>query len=131
MYLQADTVTKRVGVNHLGGLVALTAGAVGTGAGTGATYAISGTDLGGYISVTTGTGCATDATVITLTFGLSFQSAPHILLIPGDKLTQNLAKGQEAFIDATAISTTTFVIMSNGTALADATTYRWQYVIVQ
>lgn len=118
-------------VNHLAGVTPMLTGTLGTGAGTGASYAISGTDLGGYVSVTTGTGCATDATIITLPFGKAFAAAPHVILVAGDKLTRNLAKGQEAFIDVTAISTSSFVIKSNGTALADATTYRWQYIIVQ
>lgn len=131
LYLSADSVTGRVGVHHLGGIKVLTSGTLGTGAGTGASYSISGTDLSGYVSVTTGTGCATDATIITLTYGTAFQSVPYIILIPGNKLTQNLAKGQEVFVDQSGISTTTFVIKSNGTALADASVYIWRYIIVQ
>lgn len=118
-------------VHHLAGATPLLTGTLGTGAGTGASYAISGTDLGGYLSVTTGTGCATDATIITLPFAVAFASAPHVILVPADKLTQNLAKGQEAIVDATTISVNSFVVKSNGTALVDATVYRWQYFIVQ
>lgn len=132
--LVIDSVTRSVQINHLTGSGTISSVAGGTGAGTAPTITMGSgsTDLNGYIDVTTGTGCATDATVVTITFGLPYATAPKtIILSPANKATQNLAIGQQCFVNQAGIATTTFAITSNGTALADATAYKWYYFIVQ
>ena len=132
--LVIDSVTRSIQINHLTGSGTISSVAGGTGAGTAPTITMGSgsTDLNGYINVTTGTGCATDATVATITFALPYATAPKtILLSPANKATQNLAIGQQCFVNQAGIATTTFAITSNGTALADATAYKWYYFIVQ
>lgn len=132
--LVVDSLTRSIQINHLTGSGTVASVAGGTGAGTAPTITMGSgsTDMAGYIDVTTGTGCATDATVATITFGLPYATAPKtIILSPANKATQNLAIGQQCFVNQAGIATTTFAITSNGTALADATAYKWYYFIVQ
>jgi len=129
-----DSASKSVGISHLSGLTSAPATSAGTGAGTGGVVSliVGATDLSGTIDVATGTTCATDAIVATITFNVSYATAPKCIHItPANKLTQNLAKGQECFIPTSGTTTTKFELTSNGTALADGAVYQWYYFIVQ
>lgn len=133
--LQVDSTTKCINVTHLGGLVTSAPTiAAGTGAGTAPTVSVGSgsTDLSGYVNITTGTTCATDATVATITFNVSYASAPKcIMLSPANKAAQNLAIGQQCFVNQAGITTAVFNITSNTTALTDATAYQWYYTVIQ
>jgi hypothetical protein len=132
--LSIDSTSRAVNINHLTGSFLIGSVAAGSGAGTSPTITMGSgsTDLNGYINVTTGTTCATDATVATITFGLPYRTAPKTIhLIPANKATQNLVKGQECFVNQAGITTTTFAITSNGTALTDATAYQFYYTVIQ
>lgn len=123
-----------VEIRHLTGLGSAPSIVAGTGAGTAPTVSVGSgsTDLSGYVNITTGTTCATDATVVTLTFSTAYQSAPRCIIItPANKITQNLTKGKECFVDQASITSTTFTITSNTTALTDATAYQWYYTVIQ
>ena len=123
-----------VEIRHLTGLGSAPSIVAGTGAGTAPTVSVGSgsTDLNGYVNITTGTTCATDATVVTLTFNTAYQSAPRCIIItPANKITQNLTKGKECFVDQASITSTTFTITSNTTALTDATAYQWYYTVIQ
>ena len=127
-----DSIGAQVSVTHLGGITSTPTILAATGAGTSPTVSITGTDLSGYISVTTGTTCGTDATVVTITFNIPYASAPKaIILSPANKITQNLTKGKECFVDQASIAGNIFAITSNTTALTDATAYKWYYVVIQ
>lgn len=132
--LIVDSAIKAVGLNHLAGTTAAPTIVAGTGAGTSPTVSVGSgsTDLSGYVNITTGTTCATDATVATITFNAAYATAPRcIILTPANKITQNLIKGKECFVDQSGITTTTFTITSNTTALTDATAYKFYYTVIQ
>jgi hypothetical protein len=114
---------------HIIGNTTAPTATVGGGAGVGATYTLTNcTDVAGKISVTSATLPNTDDTVITLSFNTAYTSAPTVILIPANKATANLAKGQEVFATT---STTQLIITSNGTALGTPVIYAWNYLIVQ
>ena len=110
-----------------------TAGAAGTGAGTSGTPTITltgATDVAGKITVLTSSSCATDAEVVTLTFGSSYPSNPRVVLYPANKAAASLDNGNQIFIDDATLSTTAFTLKSNGTALANTTTYIYYYHVI-
>lgn len=97
----------------------------GTGAGTGPILTIVGSDTGGIITLTTGTSCATSATVLTATFEtLSLSFAPGVILYPMDTDASALTGAAQVYTNST---TTTFTIKVGSTALADSTEYVWAY----
>lgn len=122
-----------ISVAHVQGRGSTPTIAAGAGAGSSPTVSVSatGTDLAGYIDVTTGSTPGTSATVVTVTFASAWASAPVVLLVPANNATKALSVAQQVFIDAnTGVSTTAFVITSGGTALTGATAYRWSYVVM-
>lgn len=126
-------VGTSVNVPHLVGTGTAPAIAAGAGAGTLPTVAISGSDLGGFISITTGTvPTGTNATIATITFNAAFAAAPKaILLYPANALTATLSGVAMVFIDQSSTSTTTFIIVSGTTALTGSSAYKWSYVVIQ
>jgi lysophospholipase L1-like esterase len=122
-------INAHTSVLHLAGNSSAPTATVGGGAGVSATYTLTNcTDVAGKISVTSATLPNTDDTVITLSFNTAYTSAPTVILTPANKLTANLAKGQEVFATT---STTQLIITSNGTALGTPVIYAWNYLIVQ
>ncbi len=106
--------------------------AAGTGAGTGPTVAVTGTDMAGYISVTTGTIPTLSAVVSTITFNVAYNSAPRcIQLTPAGPNAALLSGVNMVYVDQAGITTTTFAITSGTTALTAATTYKWYYSVIQ
>lgn len=119
-------------VKHLVGGTSTPAIAAGTGAGTTPTVAVAGTDLGGYISVTTGTLPTLSAVVATITFNIAYASAPKaICLTPANSSAASLNGVNMVFIDQAGITTTTFAITAGTTALTAATAYKWYYQVIQ
>lgn len=101
------------------------AAAAGTGAGTGPTITLSGTDNDGSITVLTGTTpSGSGATVVTITYGLSFPTNSYVILTPANAITAALNGIGMVF---TTANTTTWTITSGTTALTTATTYKWFY----
>lgn len=100
--------------------------AAGTAACTSPTVSISGNDTSGIVTITTGSGCASDGKLATITFANQFGAAPHIILTPGSAASAGL----NAYVDDSTISATAFDI---GTASvpANATAYKWNYIVVQ
>lgn len=115
---------------HIIGGTSAPTGTVGGGAGAGGTFTLTSNsaDLAGSVSLTTGALPNADDAIINFTFNSAYGVAPTIILIPANKLTANLAKGQDVFATTT---TTGFTITSNGTALASTSLYKWNYLIVQ
>jgi hypothetical protein len=103
--------------------------AAGGGAGTGGTASILGTDIGGQITINTGTGPGSTSTIVTVTFASVYPSTPTaVILTPGNSAANALTGNQKPYIDtATGISTTSFLVKAGGAALAGSTTYVFQY----
>ena len=128
----ANFASTSVRVKHLVGETAAPTIAAGTGAGTTPTVAIAGTDLGGYISVTTGTLPTLSAVVATITFNIAYASAPKaICLTPANSSAASLNGVNMVFIDQAGVTTTTFAITAGTTALTAATAYKWYYQVIQ
>lgn len=104
--------------------------AAGAGAGTSpGAITVTGNDTTGLISVLTGTSCTANATVATITFGAAFASAPHASIESHNVSAAALSGATQAF--ATGETTALFIIKSNATGLANATTYEWTYFVAQ
>lgn len=125
-----EVSTPKVTVGHVfgsdtsGGASPAIAG--GAGAGTSPTVSILGTDVGGYFTVTTGTGPSTFATVATVTWHTSYLGSgaacsfsPH----------NNHAVGTAVFFAASGSGASVLTITSP--ALSAATTYEWAYSCTQ
>lgn len=100
--------------------------AAGTAACTTPTVGMTGDDTSGSITITTGSGCAAPGTLATVTFATAFGAAPNVTLTPGGSNALSLG----AYVDDSTASMTTFDIGTNTTP-ADATTYRWNYLVTQ
>ena len=124
-----DTAT--VSAQHLGGystgsFASVPTFTAGTGAGTGPTLAANGNnnDISGYVSVTTGSAPAANATVVTGAFGTAYATLAKCSLWPANAAAQLLgANGPYVPVP----STTAFTIASGSTALAASTLYTWGY----
>lgn len=102
---------------------------VGAGAGTGATFAISGvqgTDVSGDIIIITGTSPSANAVVATCfqnsVPGSGYPNGMTVILYPANVVTM-------AAQVYTIGTTTNFTINTGASALTASTTYRWHYVI--
>jgi hypothetical protein len=98
----------------------------GTGAGTGPTVSVTGNDVSGTVTITTGTG-TTDGLLATITFVNAYGSAPKVTLTP---------TSTNALLYYVGSSTATFTISDifcalDSLALHDATTYTFNYWVAQ
>jgi len=101
---------------------------LGAGAGTGPSSSITGTDMAGSITVTTGSAPATASTIVTITFNSALASAPNsVILTPGNAATAALTTNA-AFV--TSLGTGGFSLTSNAVALGATTTYIWYFVVI-
>jgi hypothetical protein len=101
----------------------------GTGEGTSGSRALAGGDVGGKITITTGTGPTASATVETIVFSAAYASAPYVLLTPANAAAAALTGNGQVYISST--STTQFVITAGSTNLVASTQYIWYYQVVQ
>lgn len=104
----------------------------GAGAGTGASASVTGTNLAGEITFTTGTTPTADGTVITLTFSSALFNAGFPQMTPANNNAASLWSGQEdgSPMVYAECSTTVLTIKVNG-ALPESTTYKVNYFIPQ
>lgn len=124
--------TRDQKIKHLVGTTSAPTIAAGTGAGTSPTVSIAGTDLGGYISVTTGTLPTLSATVATVTFNVAYGVTPRaIVLTPANSNAALLNGVNMVYINQAGITTTTFAITAGTTALTAATAYQWFFQVIQ
>jgi hypothetical protein len=126
-----ETGVEQLLTKHVAGVSAAPSIAAGAGAGTGPSVSVAGTDLGGSISLTTGTGPGTNAVIATLTFALAFPAAPKaVLLTPANINARALSGTSQVWVDlASDITTTTFAFRAN-VALAASTAYQWYYTVI-
>lgn len=103
--------------------------AAGTGAGTSPTVSVSGNNTSGQINLTTGTSPAASAAIATVTFaGTSpYPAAPYVVFSPANAAAAALTGGQGIYVTATAAN---FALNAGSAALAAATQYLWNYVIM-
>ncbi len=131
-YAIGDTTHRMTAVysrHYVGGGAAPTS-SEGTGAGTSPSgKTIAGSDYNGTYAITTGTTPASTATLTTITFAATWDSAPNCHVWPATTATMALASGAQPQV--TASTTTTFTITTGGTALAGSTAYKWGWECTQ
>ena len=119
-------------ISHIIGQTSTPTIAAGTGAGTSPAISISGTDLSGYITLTTGTSPVDSAVVATVTFNTPYSSAPKYVAIS----PANAKALSAAYIyspvpgDTNGSTTTTFTIVTYATLTASST-YKFRYSVSQ
>jgi hypothetical protein len=128
---QCDYAEER-GVKHLVGRGGTPSAVVGSAAGTGATVTVTGDDLGGVVSVTTGVGATANGLLARVTFAVAYAAAPDVVMItPASQTTVLLPVTKQCYIDSIVTTSARFDVFTNTTPLTDATTYRWFYLVKQ
>jgi len=102
----------------------------GVGAGSSPTVSITGNDLAGYISLTTGTSPTGGSDVLTVTFSETLSTTPKCITLTAASSNAG-AKATAVYIDQPSTSTTQFKIKSNGNNLVAGTLYVWYYQVIQ
>jgi hypothetical protein len=129
IFLYANsTISGSTSTIHLIGTSAAPSIAVGTGAGSGPTGTISGSDLGGILRLRTGTTPTANAPIATVTFRLPYTTIPAIILYPYNTASVLLTGSGGIFITS---STTSFTAFSGNTALPASTAFSWSYFVIQ
>lgn len=106
-------------------------GAAGPGAGTAPTINVSGTDLGGRIDVTTGTGPAGSATVVTINFDVTQGNAPGAIIIsPANAAAAALTGGAQVFANQPGGTVGAWTLDVGATGLAATTAYQWSFMVI-
>ncbi len=130
--LRATFNASGIATIHLQGSSATPAIAAGAGAGTSPTVVVAGSDMGGYITITTGTLPTLSAIVATITFNVAYTSAPRLInLTPANDNAALLSGASMVFVDQGGVTTTTFAITAGATALIAATVYKFYYSVIQ
>lgn len=125
-------VIGNVKASHLVGNSSTPTISAGTGSGTSPSVSVTGTDMGGYISITTGTSPTLNATVSTITFNTAYSSTPRVVQItPANNNAAILTGGNTVYVDQVGITTTTFALTAGTTALTAGTSYKWYYSVIQ
>lgn len=105
--------------------------AAGAGAGTGPSASITGTDLSGEITITTGTSVPGGGTFFTVTFEEAFGTAPRsVVMTNADADAGAILVGVRAPY-VSSITTTTFVVTAGAVAFADSTEFKFYYQVSQ
>lgn len=101
--------------------------AAGAGAGTSPSVSVSGTNIGGLVTVTTGAIGVTTGIVATITYNsFTFSNDSYPILYPANAATALLSGTTMVYCTGT---TNTFVITSGAAALTPATTYLWNFAV--
>lgn len=103
----------------------------GTGAGTSPTINISGSDMAGIITLTTGTTPTGSATIATITYSTTYKQKPIVILQPANSNAAGLSGLTEEYINDGSSDATKFIITSGATGLTGATAYIWYYHVIQ
>lgn len=105
--------------------------AAGTGAGTSPSISVTGSDMAGTISVTTGTLPTLSATVATVTYNIAYGIKPHVILTPANSNAALLSGVNMVFVNDGTSTNSAFVLTAGTTALTAATTYIFYYLAIQ
>lgn len=120
-----------VSMRHLIGNSSTPGIAAGTGAGSSPTIGITGSDLSGTITLTSGTLPTLSATVATVTYNAAYGSQPRVVLTPVNSNAALLSGVTMVYINDASSSASSFVLTAGTTALSAATIYVWYYQVVQ
>ena len=102
-----------------------------TGAGGSPTISVTGTDLAGFVSLTSGTAPASGAIVFILTFNLQYSAAPRAVIVTGaNALTQSITASWMVLQADIAAGSFTLKTQS-GFSLTAATAYAWYYIVIK
>jgi len=119
-------------ITHLIGSGSAPTISAGAGAGTGPTVAISGTDLAGYITITTGTLPTVSAVVATVTFNNSYTSTPKTVIVTAANANAAaLAGTTSSFVDQAGITAAKFDLTAGSAGLTATLVYKFYYMVVQ
>jgi len=125
----AIVTTNDITAKHIKGNSGALSIAASTGAGTSpSAVSVTGTDMSGVVSLTTGTSPSVNAVLATITYNTAFSTAPVVVITPANAATASLAAAQAVWVN---ITTTGFTINTNGTAVGASTAYKWNYVVIQ
>jgi len=125
----AIVTTSDINAKHLKGNSGALSIAASTGAGTSPSgLTVTGTDMSGIVSLTTGSSPSVNSVLATITYNTAYTTAPIVVITPANAATASLTAGQAVWID---ISTTGFTINTNATAVVSSTAYKWNYVVIQ
>lgn len=121
-----------IATNHIigNGMVPVVSGSSGSGSGFGT--GISGTDLGGYITVKTGASPSPSSTVAIVKFNTEFSAIPRsIILTPANANAAILNGSSMVFVEQSEITTKTFSLKAGTQPLLTAKEYKWYYQVIQ
>lgn len=105
---------------------------LGAGAGSGASSVISGTDMGGYITINSGGTPPSNATIATINFVVPFGSAPRcVVLSPANQTAATLTGTRMIYVSQGLITATGFVILSNAIGINASAQHQWFYTVIQ
>lgn len=120
----SDIIAKHLKGNS--GALSITAS---TGAGTSpSALSVTGTDMSGVVTLTTGTSPTMNAILATISYNSAFATAPVVVITPANAATASLTSAQAVWIN---IGTSNFTINTNATAINASTIYKWNYVVIQ
>jgi hypothetical protein len=88
------------------------------------TPTITGSNMAGVITVSTGTATTASATLATITFNGTVATAPRVCLLQPQGVN---AVGQSSMVYTTAPTTTGWTLAVAGSAIPISTTYTWGY----
>lgn len=109
-------------VDRIAGTTSAPSISAGAAAGTTPTVSVTGTDLGGEIVVTTGTGSVGSGTLATITLNVAFANDCYPVLQAADADSRGVA------VNITH-SSTGFTIVAGAVGWATSTEYRWTYIV--
>jgi hypothetical protein len=102
----------------------------GTGAGTSPTVSVTGNDIAGYITITTGTSPTAGGDVVTITFATALTNTPTSIMLTAAG-ANSATEFTKFYIDQSTASTTSFKIKNTSSALTASTTYKFYYTVTQ
>jgi hypothetical protein len=125
----AITTSSDIIAKHLKGNSGALSIAASTGAGTSpSALSVTGTDMSGVVTLTTGSSPTINAILATITYNSAFSTAPVVVITPANAATASLTSAQAVWVN---INTGNFTINTNATALNASTIYKWNYVVIQ
>lgn len=129
-YVRVDALLY--GQTEFGGASPITA-TLGTGAGTGATYSILGSNVGGVITINTGTSPSTSNIIATFTLPSVLNPFLNgqctMITKAGNQVTATYEAASGTYVNAGSGNVIAFM-SSTATALNASTTYVWNYMLV-
>ena len=121
--------TADINAKHLKGNSGALSIAASTGAGTSpSAISVTGTDMSGVITLTTGSSPSINAILATITYNTAYSTAPVVVITPANAATASLVSAQAVWVN---IGAANFTINTNATALTASTIYKWNYVVIQ